>query len=400
MTDLDSSDAVVAPGALGWLRTVLWGPDVDIAFAAGAEGDVTFLAEPSASAPELLVPSGPAAAVAAVSRRSSDARSLGGRLRTTVVEAVAATGLIPRLAPDRLVSLRLGEGADDPDRSLPAHVAALLGLEDMVFAVTMGAERYNRKPVLTAFDAAGHLVAFVKVGADDLTDRYVMNEERWLTAIADREPTALEVPAVTWSGVWRHHAVLVTTPVRPPRLPARLSVERPPAGLVEAIADVVPGGPVAVSATLVAVSVEAVDDARLVMARHDVLDRHGDTEVRVGLWHGDLSPWNLASRRRRPPLVWDWEAADGGRPVGADLLHSIVMVATHLRGASPAEAVARLTTSDIGDHQLDAAARAAALDLYLLDVARRDLDIVAGGVEADLLPGIGAAALDRLVGRD
>ena len=64
MTDLDSSDAVVAPGALGWLRTVLWGPDVDIAFAAGAEGDVTFLAEPSASAPELLVPSGPAAAVA------------------------------------------------------------------------------------------------------------------------------------------------------------------------------------------------------------------------------------------------------------------------------------------------------------------------------------------------
>jgi hypothetical protein len=94
------------------------------------------------------------------------------------------------------------------------------------------------------------------------------------------------------------------------------------------------------------------------------------------------------------------EAAQDGRPVGADLLHSVVMVATHLQGASPVEAVARLTPSDLGHHQTDEAARRAALDLYLLDVARRDLEIAAGGVQADLLPGIGAAALDRLVGRD
>ena len=110
MTELDSSDVLDARGALGWLRAVLWAADVDVEFVPGPHGDATYLAEPSTSAPELLVPSAPARAVAAVSRRSSDARSLTGRLRTGAVEAVAATGLIPRLAPDRLLSLRLGAG--------------------------------------------------------------------------------------------------------------------------------------------------------------------------------------------------------------------------------------------------------------------------------------------------
>jgi hypothetical protein len=40
------------------------------------------------------------------------------------------------------------------------------------------------------------------------------------------------------------------------------------------------------------------------------------------------------------------------------------------------------------------------VDLYLLDVAQRDLEITARGIDPRLLPGIGAAALDRLVGRD
>jgi hypothetical protein len=66
----------------------------------------------------------------------------------------------------------------------------------------------------------------------------------------------------------------------------------------------------------------------------------------------------------------------------------------------PAEAVAALHPGDVADHQASAAARAATVDLYLLDVARRDLQITAGGVDARLLPGIGEAALDRLVPRD
>jgi hypothetical protein len=400
MTDLDSDDEVRAPAALGWLRTVLWAPDVEVAFVAGAEGDRVFLAEPSAADPELLVPADPPAATAAVSRRASDARSPLARLRSGTVEAVATTGLIPRLAPGRLLSLRSGPGADDPTRSLPARVASLLGLDDSVYAVTLGRERYNRKPVLTMFDGSGRLVAFAKAGADAFTDGAVVNEARWLRAIADRAAPGFEAPSVVWSGCWRDHALLVTTPVRPPRLPVRLSVARPPAGLVAAIAEVATTAVTAVGSTAVIVEARAVADDLLAAARGRVLDRHGDTAVRTGLWHGDLSPWNLASRRNRSPLVWDWEAAAPGRPVGADRAHCAVMVATHLKGRTATEAIAALDEADIGDGQTDPAARRAALDLYLLDVARRDLEIVADGVRPSLLPGIGTAALHRLVGDD
>ena len=282
----------------------------------------------------------------------------------------------------------------------PLGWRALLGLEDMVFAVTMGGERYNRKPVLTVLDGAGRLVAFVKVGADDLTDGCVANEARWLAAVAGSGRATIVVPEVIWSGPWRGRTVLVTTPVHPPRLPARRAIDCPPDGLVEAVAavDGVRSTPVAASAVME--SVASVDDDRLATARRDLLDRHGEIVVRAGSWHGDLSPWNMATRRRRPPLVWDWEAADDGRAVGADRLHSLVMVATHLRGVSAADAVTRLVPADVGAHQHDPAARAAALDLYLLDVAQRDRRIVGAGVDAALLPGIGAAALDRLVGHD
>ena len=398
MTDLAHVPAVSADGALDWLRAVLWSSDVDVEFTAGGNGDLGFLAEPSASRPQLLVPDRPAAAVAAVARRSSDARSLSGRLRTTAVEMVARAGLVPRLAPGRIVSLWLGEGTDDPHRSLPAHVRSVLDLDEIVFAVTLGGERYNRKPVLTVFDGRGRLMAFVKVGADDLTDRYVRNEGRWLSEIDSHRPGDFRAPELLWSGDWRDRPVVVSAPVRPPRLPVRLSISRPPHGLVEAIASVAATEPAPVAGTTVIEAAAELDDAGIDLARTRVLDRHADVKVRVGLWHGDLSPWNLASRRRRPPLVWDWEAAADGRPVGGDLLHSIVMVATHLRGTPPAEAIAALGPDDVGDHQEGAGARAAALDLYLLDVACRDQQIIADGVDASLLPGIGGAARQRLVG--
>jgi len=398
MTDLDRSVVTGPASALGWLRDALWAPEVEVAFAPGSDGDRVFLARPSPAAPELLVPIRPARATATVARRVSDARSLGWRIHAAGLEVVAATGLMPRLAPERLLSLTLGAGADDPERSLPAFLTSHLGLGEGAYAVTLGGERYNRKPVLTLFDDAGRLRAFVKVGVDPLTDRYVTNEAHWLT-VASESRDGIEAPSVQWSGRWRHHAVLVTTPIHPPRLPVRRSIERPPAGLVVAVASVTGPRQETVATSPVIEDAARVGGDRLLAARRRVLDRHGSIELAVGLWHGDLSPWNLATRRAGPPLLWDWEAAADGRPVGADLLHSLVMVSTHLRDERPAAAVERLRPDDLGEHQVDHRARSAALDLYLLDVASRDVEMVADGVDPALLPGIGAAALDRLVGR-
>jgi hypothetical protein len=339
MTDLVS--AAVGPGdTLAWLRSTLWSDRVDIRFRPGPDGDLCFLVRPLVDQPELLVPAQPPAAAAAVARRTSDARTIAGRLRTTAVEVAAASGLIPRLAPSRLLGLDLGVGADDPSESVPALAQEVFGLDDAVFAVTMGAPRYNRKPVLTVLDGKGRIRGFVKVGVDPHTDEGVATEAAWLARISASGQAGFEVPAVISSTSWQGHPVLMTAPVTPPRLPVRRDIDNPPPGLVESIGSL-DAGLTTVPMTEPVRAARGIDD-RLQVALDRVLERHGSTQVRVGAWHGDLSPWNMASRRNGPPLVWDWEAAAVGRPIGADLLHSRVMVPTHLRGVSPQTAVGRL----------------------------------------------------------
>jgi hypothetical protein len=46
----------------------------------------------------------------------------------------------------------------------------------------------------------------------------------------------------------------------------------------------------------------------------------GSASVTFGCWHGDLTPWNLASTWAGL-LVWDWERFGSGVPVGFDALH-------------------------------------------------------------------------------
>lgn len=113
-----------------------------------------------------------------------------------------------------------------------------------------------------------------------------------------------------------------------------------------------------------------------------VAEGHGGRMVRVGPWHGDLSPWNTASRRHEV-LVWDWELAAEGMPVGSDLRHAKVMVATHLRGVPATAALAPLDPDD------------PAVALYLLEVARRDRHARRGG-RVDAGHDLGPAAMDRL----
>jgi hypothetical protein len=389
-----------ATDPLTWVTDALWADDVEVHLDGVEVGGEAYIAHPSLSDPEILVPLGSRRTAAVIARRTSDARSLGDRARNLMVELAAGSGLLALAAGGRRVTLHVGPGGEDPGRSLPALVADVLGLSDIRYAITLGKERYNRKPVLAVFDSRGRPRAYVKAGVDAFTDESVARETRWLQSIAASRPYGFVAPDVVWSGQWRGHQVLVLGPLSVGRFPTRGAIDRPPPGLVSAVAAL--GGPRSVRVEDAAPIAEAsqLGDPRLDRAVERILERHGDVRTRVGAWHGDLSPWNIASRRHGPPSVWDWEAAAEGRPVGADLLHNLVMVPTHLRGVAPSAALAALEPDAVAAHQPSAAGRAATLDLYLLDVARRDLQILAGGVDARLLPGIGAAALDRIAGHD
>jgi hypothetical protein len=110
----------------------------------------------------------------------------------------------------------------------------------------------------------------------------------------------------------------------------------------------------------------------LAAAARDLVTGAGGTVLEYGAWHGDWSPWNMASVADRL-LVWDWERFGTGVPVGFDPLHHELQAAIVRDGVPPDAAVRR---SLAGAPELlrrpPAEARLTAL-LYLTDLATRYL---------------------------
>ena len=109
----------------------------------------------------------------------------------------------------------------------------------------------------------------------------------------------------------------------------------------------------------------------------DALDDVARTlpDLRLGGWHGDLNPGNVALRAEGP-LVWDWERYEDDVPVGSDLLHHDLHRDITERGVAPLEAAQRLLAEapatlaplGVGPAAADTTAR-----LYLLAVGARYL---------------------------
>lgn len=342
--------------ALGWIRRALWTPDADVDLVPVDARDprATWLARDA----ELLVPLGSRRAAAGVSRRFWDGMPATRRARQWLGEAALRTGAAQRLWSGRVALVGADADLDDPDRSLLARLAVLLDCPRVLAAITARPTQYNGKPVVMLFDPDGTPLAFAKVAVDDATERYVRTEVEWLQRAATAE-APLRAPALLASCEWQGRPVAVCEPLPLPRLPRR------PVGVADAIARLgeVVDAPLAERGPVARADTELADLVATV---------HGDAVVRFGAWHGDLSPWNTATRGGRV-LVWDWEMAGDDMPLGSDLRHARVMVATHLGGRSAVQALAGLDVTD------------PATAAYLLELTRRDDQ-----------HGLGLAAADRL----
>jgi hypothetical protein len=58
----------------------------------------------------------------------------------------------------------------------------------------------------------------------------------------------------------------------------------------------------------------------LQFALETLAERVRGADLTYGAWHGDWTPWNMASTRDGL-LVWDWERFAVGAPFGFDALH-------------------------------------------------------------------------------
>lgn len=287
---------------------------------------------------------------------------------------------------DRRAFDRTGNGRDGP------------GGEDVVLSLSIGPARANRKPVLQMLTGRGRTVGFAKIGVNDLTRTLARAEAASLRTVAAAAPRHLTVPAVLHQGRWNDLEVLVLSPL-PIWLPrAGHSAARLHAAMIE-VAEIggVTTAPLrdspywaGLGARLAALPLSGgsgqagAADGDTVPALRDAYARigehAGDTRLRYGCWHGDWTPWNMATLRD-DLLVWDWERFERGVPVGFDAVHYAFQDAVVRGGADPMAALTR--TLDAAAELLApfgvtgaaggaAAARLTAL-LYFIDIAARYL---------------------------
>lgn len=334
--------------------------------------DVVSLAiAPRLSAPRLLVPTGSRRAAARSLRRFS--ASASARDAVTRLGAAGLSGLLGAAAlPDRIVVRRAGGD------SLVAHLGELLG-EPVQVSVGVGNARVNRKPVLQVFDAHGGVLGFAKIGDSDQSRADVAAEAQGLRQVSTRTWQHLEVPQLLHESSWRGLSVLVVSALRAgPTQALRDPWTRPDAAMGELsrafeepprrIGDLPWWGE---QRTTLGALADPGLRARALSCHEALEERASGRERRVGAWHGDWTPWNMAVTRHRV-RVWDWERFETGVPFGLDGVHHTLNTHTREHGASAASLRAVLARPVLaGDPVL--------ADLYLLAVTVRYLALAETG---------------------
>lgn len=389
------------PQGLGWVRDILWS-DPRVHLTLGGEGPdgagpvERFVALPGPARPRLLAPlsSGPAASAAlrqfnnSMSQHARIGKALLGLgVRSRIARrflGAEVTILVDRDVPrDRLGGLLLEE-----------HLREVLGERDLHMAITLGRRRPNAKPVIQVLTGAGRILAYAKVGWNDLTRRLVRNEARVLASYPRERLGPVRIPQLLHHGEWNGLEVSLTSPLPHPLLRRGRRNAPPPSGAVRSVAHLlgVEHEPLGASRYLRSLR-EAVESAASedpsvgpIAEGLDVLERrHGDLLLGFGCWHGDWSPWNMASIDRQL-FVWDWERSRHPVPIGLDVLHFHFQIAFQSNGRRVKEAA--LAASAAGGPALSSLgvperADAALMPLYLMEIFLRYDEARRAGVLGD-----------------
>jgi Phosphotransferase enzyme family len=342
--------------------------------AAGGGSQTEFLLVPNETRPVLLVPRRPRRATAAALRHYKASAVGGRRLAFRGLAAAAQLGLADVL-PHRVT---VGPTGDGPEADVVAYLRKVLD-RDLVVSLRVGPPRANRKPVLELLSPSGEMLGFAKVGITGLTRKLVRTEATALDVLSAAGLTRLQVPRLLHHGQWREHEILVQTPLNG----SGRTVSR--AMLTSAMAEVatIQG----VSTRLVGQSgywrtlrarlegcADGATAAALLQVMDDLQATADVTSLAFGSWHGDWTPWNMASSDDQL-LAWDWERFESGVPIGYDALHHQLQGEVERNGAGGAQSAteaalftAPMTLGPLGVRPGFAVFVAA---LYLIEIATR-----------------------------
>jgi hypothetical protein len=272
-------------------------------------------------------------------------------MRVRLERRALATGLSV-LAPRRVgtvinVCVRRGSQHHLEDLLISAHLASVLGSPVVGLAFGVRAPGPNSKPTLLCVRPSGELTGFAKVGWNPVTRHLVATEAHALRQIK-ASALSLSVPALLAETSWCDRALTVTAP-----LPADVEHwpdDREAPNITETLA----------VSTIGPTSRQPLDSSRQVTALRSRTNDTWDPEVRqafdalidamctavgnavvdFGSWHGDWSPWNVATSGGRL-VVWDWEHFNDHIAVGLDLVNWHFRVALNLDGLPVGAALGR-----------------------------------------------------------
>jgi hypothetical protein len=383
---------------LAYLREVcelLWPPTAEMTLYGGAHGwpQITgavrpralggtaraegrdFVLIPGVRHPRLLVPAAPRAAAAAL-RQYGQPRSWPARMGVAAFALGLASGL-----GGTLLGVRVRVTAPPEAESIESYLKSVLS-PDIRVSIRLGPARANRKPVLQLHTPSGEAAGFVKIGFNALTRDLVRAEAVSLAWLERTGLAGISVPRVIHHDQWHGMDVLVLSALPVWQRRRTLSAAHL-SGAMDTVARVggLQQGALASDAYLrqLRERLEAADQGQERSALLDALDTIAATGQCTGLtfgaWHGDWSPWNMASTTGGL-LVWDWERFASGVPRGFDALHYWLQSEVGPQHRDPLAAATDCLEHAAGllaPFGIDPARARLTAALYLADVATRYL---------------------------
>lgn len=341
--EVEATDRSLGSPYLAQVSGLLW-PRPAVVGLDGASAPTTrsWVMVPRSDHPKLLVPAGSGRAASTVARSYSEPKSRRARLRGEALALAFRTGLADQVFRGRL---RVTPGGSP---TLEEHLREVFGVECLI-GLHVGPARANRKPVLTLVSRDGTLLGYAKLGVDGLTNGLVRAEAVALERLGHSELRRVVVPRPLHVEVWQGAELLVQSPlpVRERRAPddahtrdlAVLEVAGVEIGRARLAHSPFWRSTVGTLRDLAAPTARALSDTA---ARIEPCAEAA--AVRLGAWHGDWHPGNMAAVGESL-LVWDWERFAVGVPVGSDALHYELQRAITVRGVPPERAAPDLVRS-------------------------------------------------------
>ncbi|WP_323039890.1 hypothetical protein [Gemmobacter sp.] len=234
-------------------------------------------------------------------------------------------------------------------------------------ALFTGTNGPHRKTAIQVMDAQGMILGYAKLSRDPAVRSYIRNEAVILRSLAGLALESCEIPMVLAERDGNDLSLLVTDSLKNSDHTAPLEIKSYHLRFFQEMA--IKTGQVGAAATLDRLEADisllnVAHDWRTRLQRGLDMLRPEACMIRIGLAHGDFTPWNTFVQSGKL-YIFDWEYANPAYPLGYDLIHFRLATLSSDAQRSAGPALIKELRSNFYNGDKAAARRALALSLIL-----------------------------------